>query len=76
MKISDYRVISEKVVPGRVYKLIEVTSSSTYSKTRSNFLHKLMERANAIGLIEWWEKGSIVRKPQNRFFCVLILHKP
>lgn len=72
-KLSNWRVINAKVVDKRVYKLIEVISASESSKARSNFLHRLLEETRAVGLIEWWTKGSIIKKPKGQFLCVLIL---
>jgi hypothetical protein len=71
-KAIKYRVINTKVVNSRVYQLIEVVSPSKSSKSRSNFLHRLLEETRAIGLIEWWTKGSIIGKPKEHFLCVLI----
>lgn len=75
-KNHQYRVLNTKVVNSRVYQLIEVISPSKSSKERSNFLHKLLEETRAVGLIEWWTKGSIIKKPKRQFLCVLILQKP
>jgi len=73
-KPRNYRVINTKVVGGRVYQLIEVVSPSKSSKERSNFLYRLLEESGAMGLIEWWTKGSIIKKPKRRFLCMLIFN--
>ena len=69
---SNYRVVSVKIVNNRIYQLIEISSQFSNREERANFLQKLIENAGAIGLIEWWPKGSIVKKPRNIFRCVLI----
>lgn len=72
-KLSDWRVINTKVVGSQVYQLIEVVSPSKSSKERSSFLYRLLEETRAVGLIEWWTKGSIIKKPKGQFLCVLVL---
>ncbi|MEM2507504.1 MAG: hypothetical protein QXR45_14160 [Candidatus Bathyarchaeia archaeon] len=69
---SDYRVVSVKIVNDRIYQLIEISSQFSNREERADFLQKLVETTGAIGLIEWWPKGSIVKKPRNVFRCILI----
>lgn len=74
---KNYQIteLSYKVVGNRVYKLIRVVSSFKSSKKRSDFLHRLLEQNRAVGLIEWWTNGSIIKKSKRQFLCVLISRK-
>lgn|GEM_PF-6764050 len=71
-KASNYQVVGVKIINNRIYQLIEISSQFSNREERANFLQKLVENTGAIGLIEWWPKGSIVKKPRNMFRCILI----
>jgi hypothetical protein len=71
-KLPDYQVVNTKTINNRVYQLVEVSSPSTNRETRSKSLRKMLNKTGAIGLIEWWAKGSIIKKPRERFRCILI----
>jgi hypothetical protein len=71
-ELPNYQVVDTKTLNNRVYQLVEVSSPSKNRATRSESLRKMLNKTGAIGLIEWWAKGSIIRKPKERFRCILI----
>jgi hypothetical protein len=71
-KLPDYQVVNTKTINNRVYQLVEVSSPPTNRENRSKSLRKMLNNTGAIGLIEWWAKGSIIKKPRERFRCILI----
>jgi hypothetical protein len=70
--LPDYQIVNTKTLNNRVYQLVEVSSRSTNRENRSKSLRNMLNKTGAIGLIEWWAKGSIIKKPKQRFRCILI----
>jgi hypothetical protein len=69
--LRDYQVVNSKIMNNRVYQLVEICSPNITREARSKFLRKILNRTGAIGLIEWWT-GGIIRKPRQRFRCILV----
>jgi len=72
-QLYNYRIVDVKIINSRVYQLIEIRSQFTNRERRADFLQRLVEGTGAIRMIEWWSKGSIVKKPRDAFQCILVL---
>jgi hypothetical protein len=42
------------------------------AKARRTILENSLNMKNAIGFIEWWDRGSIARKPWREFYVIVI----
>jgi hypothetical protein len=69
----DYKIVNSKTINNRVYQLIEVSPPSTKRTLRKKFLEKIIDKAGAIGLMEWWISGGIIQKPKKHFRCILVM---
>jgi hypothetical protein len=69
---SCYETIDKKLSQDRVYLLVRCSLPDANLKTRRRVLAELLERRNIIGLIEWWTRGSIARKPWREFYVIVI----
>jgi hypothetical protein len=66
-------VIREDVRDDRIYQLVRFSLPDVSSRKRTLIIHDFLNQANAIGLMEWWTGGSIVKKPRRDFQAVLVL---
>ena len=67
-----YAIVARKNSKDRIYLLLRFSLSRGSTTARRRFLKRFMEKRNAIGLIEWWTKGSIVKKPNLQFYGILV----
>ena len=70
---SFYDVLDEKITQSRTYQLIRFSIPKQSSKIRRRIMEKILDESDAIGLIEWWSKGSIIHKPKWEFYSILVL---
>lgn len=71
-----YRIIDQRATSDRIYQLVRFSLSGATPTKRRRVLKRVLEDSDALGLIEWWERGSIVHKPWSRFHAILIVDKP
>lgn len=69
----SYEVAARKIANDRVYLLLRFSFLKDAKITRKRILEKFIDETNAIGMIEWWTRGSIVKKPQLQFYGILVL---
>ena len=73
---SYYRVLDRKVIDGTIFRLVNVSlPEMTSRRTRKRILEGIMEEEDAYGMIEWWTKGSIVKKNMTDFHAILLCLK-
>ena len=60
----------------QLYRIIDQRVTSDRARARRRILKRVLEDNDALGLIEWWERGSIVKKPRSHFYAVMIVDKP
>jgi hypothetical protein len=66
-------VIGESVLEDRTYRLIRISMPKVSSKTRNKILERILDEENGIGLMEWWDHGSIINKPKHDFYIIIIV---
>ena len=71
-KPVQYEVLSTRFHKNRIYQLVSLYLPTRGRKNRKNILDALLKDIGAIGSIEWWVKGSIVKKPKSSFNLILI----
>lgn len=71
-KIS-YEIVGERISQGRVYRLVKCSFPDVNARARKRILEKYLDTNGAIGLIEWWTRGSIARRPWRMFYVILVL---
>jgi hypothetical protein len=69
---SCCEIVDERLSQDRAYMLVRCSLPDANLKTRRRVLAELLERRNTVGLIEWWTRGSIVRKPWGQFYIIVI----
>ncbi len=67
-----YEVVKEWILEDRLYQLVRCSLPDANRRTRRKVLSELLERRATIGLIEWWIRGSIARKPWREFYVIVI----
>jgi hypothetical protein len=67
-----YEIVKERLLQDRAYQLVRCSLPDANPRTRRRVLAELLERRKTIGLIEWWTRGSIVRKPWRQFYGIAI----
>jgi hypothetical protein len=68
----SYDVIFQKRTTSRVYRLVKLSLPNVSTNQRKRVIETLLDGRGAIGLIEWWMRGSIVKKPKWQFYCLLV----
>jgi len=71
--VPRYEVMDVKNSVNRSYAFIKVYSPYKGKNARKKFLEKILDKTDAIGIVEWWTSGGIIRKPKHHFNCILIL---
>lgn len=71
--ILSYEIVNEWVLQNRTYKLLKFSLPNVSARTRRIILERVLNELGAIGLIEWWLRGSIVKKPRQHFYGIVIL---
>ena len=71
-----YEVIDERTTKSRTYQLVRFSLSKGSTKIRKRIMEKILDESGAIGLVEWWLRGSIVQKPKWEFYGILVLERP
>ena len=70
------RVIGENARSDRTYKLVRFSLPDVSSKKRSKLIVEFLNnQANAIGIMEWWVRGAIIKKNRRDFQAILVLRK-
>lgn len=67
-----YTVVARKVTKTRTYQLLKFQLPKMSSEFRRRMFSRILIETNALGLIEWWVKGSIINKPQSHFYAILV----
>lgn len=55
--------------------MVRFSLSKRDAKMRKRVMEEILDKSGAIGLIEWWLKDSIVRKPKWEFLGILVLER-
>ena len=71
-----YRIIDQRATSYRIYQLVRSSLPRATPLKRRRILRRVLEDTDALGLIEWGERDSIVKKPMSRFHAVIIVDKP
>lgn len=71
-KAPLYKIVDQKVTKTRMYQLIRFFLPKMSTAARKTMMEKILDENGAIGLIEWWIRGSIVQKPKWQFYAILI----
>jgi hypothetical protein len=80
-KNFSWRMVSEWSSQNRLYRWIELSLPRISKEKRRKILDTVLDDNasaigfNPVGLMEWWTKGSIVSKPTQKFFIIVILEK-
>jgi len=69
------RIIHEQKRDNRVYQLIQFSLPDIGPKRRSSLIADLLNKPRSIGIMEWWERGSIINKPKRDFMAILVTKK-
>ena len=69
---EPYQVVNQKVMESRIYQLVRFSLSEVSTGKRRRIVQTILSESGAIGLIEWWTKGSIVKKPKSHFYAILV----
>lgn len=73
-KVS-YEIEAELVSLSRIYQLVRFSFPEMSKDARNRTLGRFIDETDAIGLVEWWERGSIIKKPRLRFYAIVIRKK-
>mgnify|MGYP001137920395 CR=1 FL=1 len=68
----SYQILDTKVMGSRTYALVKFTFPDVGAKKRTEMLEKIVRETGSIALIEWWSKGSIIYKPRENFYGILV----
>jgi hypothetical protein len=68
-------IIGKRVLQERIYLLVRCSLPEMSAKARRKVLESYSDRKNAIGFIEWWDRGSILTKPREEFYVIVVLRK-
>lgn len=60
------------MIGSRIYQLVRFSISEVSTDKRNKIIQAVLDESGAIGLIEWWTKGSIVQKPKSQFYAILV----
>jgi RNA-binding protein YhbY len=66
------RVLAEKSLQTRRYKLVRISLSKINREARRKLLDKILDEKGTIAVIEWWGEGSIIHKPKERFYLIIV----
>jgi hypothetical protein len=64
--------VKERLMEDRAYQLVKCFLPNANLGTRRRVIAELLKRDKTIGLIEWWTRGSIARKPWREFYVIVI----
>lgn len=67
-----HEIVVERHSEDRTYQLVKFSLPDIGRKGRRDAIEELLSRNDAIAAVEWWTKGSIVNKPWEQFYIVLI----
>jgi len=70
-----FELMGTRVNNQRVYQLVRFALSRRSLSNRRRIMDWILQCPEAIGVIEWWVKGSITRKPLWEFDCILVFEK-
>jgi len=68
-----YQIVGKRFSQRRIYLLVKCSLPEMSAIARRRVLDKSFDGKNAIGFIEWWDRGSIVNKPRQEFCIIVIL---
>jgi hypothetical protein len=71
-EVVSYYQVSERTSQGRVYRLLRMSIPKTSKEKRRRILDEILNEEKAIGIVEWWTRGSIIHKPKTEFQILVI----
>jgi hypothetical protein len=69
----SYEVVEQKFSNGRLCKLVKIALPPVSTRMRRRILEGFLDGTKALGMIEWWARGSLARRPWRNFYVIIIL---
>ncbi len=74
-KNVSFKAIAKYSSYDRGYELVRVSLPSVSRTVRKRILESLLDEPRTVGLLEWWARGSLAKRPWRDFHVVVVREK-